>query len=206
MELIDPFFEVVYCPDYEDVLSVIEKAGRTCYKSEERIKEGSAEPFIDRVVNNFGHASVAEHMGFSLRIVCDRAVTHELVRHRLCAYSQESQRYVDMFGDDIQFIRPYWMIEGKRPQEAEELFLGQLADAEHAYKQLRAMGVPPQEARGVLPNATKTEIVVTTNFREWRHILTLRHSAAAHPDMRYIMGLILDFCKEKYPVLFKDIK
>lgn len=204
MKIIDQSAEIMYGPTYEEALSVIEKAGRTCYKSEDKITEDSAEGFVGRIINTHKHLSVIEHIGFTVRFICDRAVSHELVRHRLCSFSQESQRYVDLNGKDIEFIRPFWM---KRTMDtgAAALFIESLAQADSAYKSLRHLGLPPQAARGVLPNATKTEIVTTANMREWRHVFSLRCDKAAHPDMVELMNSLLAQCKERYKVFFADL-
>ena len=204
MKLIDHHAEIMFGHSYEASLAAVEKAGRTCYKSEDKITDNSAEGFCRRIITQYNHLSVIEHVSFTARFICDRAVSHELVRHRLCSFSQESQRYVDLNGKDIEFIRPYWF---KRNPDtvAAALFLESLASAEEAYKALRVTGLAPQAARGVLPNATKTEIVTTANLREWRHVFSLRCDKAAHPDMVELMNSLLAQCKERYKVFFEDL-
>ena len=163
-----------------DPLAVIERAGRTCYQSEPK---GDPEDFV-RMIMKRGHDSVLEHVTLSFRIVCDRGVTHELVRHRIMAYSQESTRYC-RYGDGIQVIEP--------PNLTAEQFTqwnSAIMAADRVYTTLLDMKVSPQIARSVLPTCLKTEIVATGNLREWRHVLSLRMSKAAHPQMREIMGLL----------------
>ena len=189
----------------EDILKHIEKAGRVCYKSEDKIKEDSAAKFVAGILGR-GHESVIEHYSLTVRIVCDRGVTHEIVRHRLASYSQESTRYCnytgDKFGNEITVIKPcYW-------EEDSENFANwkrAMFFAEEYYFRLIKNGATPQEARSVLPNSLKTEIVMTANLREWRHFLKLRTSKAAHPQMREIAGMILREFSARYPVIFGDI-
>lgn len=164
-----------------DWRSIVERAGRTCYKSE---PHGSSHLFVDKL-KRLGHLSVFEHVSASVRLVTSRGVTHELVRHRLASYSQESTRYCDYGDKNVVFIEPAqwdsWTATQKR------LWHDAMSDAESAYHDLRAAGLPPQEARGVLPIDLKTEIVVTANLREWMHIFDLRCASAAHPQIRELM-------------------
>jgi thymidylate synthase (FAD) len=198
-----------------DTLYLIEKAGRTCYKSEDKITAESAKKFVEMVIKR-GHESVIEHSAMTVKFICDRGVTHELVRHRLCAFSQESTRYVNYKGG-CTFVIPPWIdiTEGDYPlglhpddrtdDIARNIWHDQCYQAEKVYKNLLTLGWSPQQARSVLPNSTKTEIVVTTNFREWRHIFKLRCSKASHPQMRELMIPLLEDIKELIPVIFDDI-
>lgn len=214
MELIKPTYTIKYFSP-QHVLESIEEAGRTCYKSEDKIADGTAEPFVQRIIKR-GHESVLEHESLSVRFVCDRGVTHELVRHRLVAYSQESTRYCDYGGSGVAFIIPPWSdIDpgvynhediGNIDKLEDRYWAYGMLDAESRYVGLREFGWSPQQARSVLPNATKTEIVATTNLREWRHILSLRTSPAAHPQMREIMQPLLADLKHFLPVVFGDIE
>jgi thymidylate synthase (FAD) len=209
MKLIEPSFQIEQAPPYHDMLATIERAARTCYQSEGKIKEGSAEKLI-RVCINRGHHSILEHCSITVRIICDRGVSHELVRHRLCAFSQESQRYCAYKGD-VEFIRPYWLDGSAGTRDLEKIRLSKhtacsaIRDAERYYQDLLEMGVAPQNARAVLPNATKTEIVITANIREWRHIFKLRCSNAAHPEMRRIMLPMRKEFANRWPVFFEDL-
>jgi thymidylate synthase (FAD) len=207
MKLIEPSFKIEHAPAYFDMLDVIERAARTCYKSENKIKNGSAEKLIRSCIKQ-GHHSILEHCSITVRIACDRGVSHELVRHRLCAFSQESQRYC-AYKDDVEFIRPYWFDESVGTRDwtnpSEHTAYSALRDAERYYQDLLVMGVAPQNARAVLPNATKTEIVITANIREWRHIFTLRCANAAHPEMRGIMVPMRTKFANLWPVFFEDL-
>jgi len=205
MRVVQPSFEILAMPSSQEILRVIELAGRTCYKSEDRITDGSAEDFISRIVRS-GHESVIEHSSVTVRFICDRGVSHELVRHRLAAYSQESTRYAnyakDRFGSEITVIKPSFWEEGSAEYTVWER---SMREAEKAYMELLERGAKPQEARAVLPNSLKTEVVMTANLREWRHVLRLRCSRPAHPQIREIMLDLLDEMHRRLPVLFEDI-
>jgi thymidylate synthase (FAD) len=180
-------------------LETIETAGRTCYKSEKEITETSAKKFVRKRVKD-GHYSVIEHAYMSVRFICDRGVTHEIVRHRLAAYSQESTRYCNYSKIDISFIIP-----GDFKLDSDDLELLELIE-DHYNKCLNRKHRSPQQARYFLPNGLKTEIVMTCNLREWMHIFKLRTSKAAHPQMRELMIPLLEEMKTLIPVIFDDIK
>lgn len=183
----------------------LEQAGRTCYKSEDRITPESAPKFCSMVLKR-GHESVIEHLSASFRIVCDRGVSHELVRHRLASFSQESTRYVNYTKrHGIQFIHPHHAFPKMDTKES-YIWAEAMEAAEHAYNSLISLGMPPEMARSVLPNSTKTELVMTANVREWRHFCKLRCSPKAHPQMREIALPILESLTELWPELFEDIK
>ena len=206
MKIIEPSVELVEDFDAASVMKKIERAGRVCYKSEGNIKDDSAEKFIRGIIKR-GHESVIEHATISFKIVCDRGVTHELVRHRLASYSQESSRFCDYsagkFGGELTFIKPcFW-------QETDENFLlwkATMAQLEKDYLTLRANGAKPEEARSILPNSLKTEIFVTMNLRELRHFIKLRTAKAAHPQMREVALKIYQILVEKLPAVFDDLK
>ena len=205
MRIIEPSFEIMPV-NGEEILKNIERAGRTCYKSEDKITADSARKFVAGIVKS-GHESVIEHEKITVRIICDRGVTHEIVRHRIASYSQESTRYCnysnDKFGNELTFIRPfYWNDE----PEKMEAWLCHMKLTEETYMQLIKLGASPQEARAILPNSLKTEIVVTMNIREWRHFFKVRCSPAAHPQMREVAIPILKKFQEIIPVVFDDIK
>lgn len=204
MRVIKPSYEILSLPSRE-ALRILELAGRTCYKSEDKMTPETAEPFIARIVKS-GHESVIEHASATVRFVCDRGVTHELVRHRLASYSQESTRYAnyakDRFGSEITVIRPCFWQEGSPEYAA---WLSAMESAERAYLSLIQGGAKPQEARSVLPNSLKTEIVMTANMREWRHVFRLRCDAPAHPQIREVMLPLLGEFHERLPVLFADL-
>lgn len=204
MRLIKPCIEIIDELNREDILKKLEMAGRVCYKSEGRIKEDSAAAFIKSIVDR-GHESVLEHVSFSVRFICDRGVSHEIVRHRIASYSQESTRYCnyskDDFGSEITVIEPAFATTGQGWQ----LWRMACEDAESSYFKLLNFGMTPQEARAVLPNSLKTELIMTTNIREWRHFLRLRTSPAAHPDIRLLANMLLKELTEKLPELFGDL-
>jgi len=201
MKIISPSIEILAAtPNLEQV---IERAGRVCWKSEDRVTDTSAAPFIDKIVNQLHHESVIEHAAITVLFVCDRGVSHELVRHRLASFSQESTRYCnygrDKFGQEITVIKPCFLREGWL---ANIVWEDACRNAEQAYFEMLEAGATPQEARSVLPNSLKTEIVVTANPREWRHILKLRTAPSAHPQMREIMDTVAAQFAERWPSLF----
>jgi thymidylate synthase (FAD) len=197
MKIISQSHEIMDNLDGKEILKKIELCGRVCYKSEDKITDNSAEKFVANIIKR-GHESVLEHVSFTVRFITDRSVTHELVRHRLCAYSQESQRYVKYH--NMEFIMPVGMTEDELTD-----WRYAMDSAESRYLSLLAANLSPQMARAVLPNSTKTEIVVSANIREWRHILKLRTSPAAHPQIRSLMCGLLAELKAKVPGVFDDI-
>ena len=206
MKVIEPRVELVDDFDAAAIMRKLERAGRVCYKSESNITDDSAEKFIRNVIKR-GHESVIEHASVSFKIICDRGVTHELVRHRIASYSQESSRYCDYsagkFGGELTFIKPCFWAED---DENFQLWLKSMELAEKNYLAMRANGAKPEEARSILPNSLKTEIFVTMNLRELRHFLKLRTDKAAHPQMREVALKIRDIMLEKLPTVFGDIK
>jgi len=205
----------------ERVLRRLERYGRTCYRSEDRITPNACE-FVKTIIAR-GHESILEHEKVTVRVVCDRGVTHEIVRHRIAAYSQESTRYCNYaggrFGSVVTVITPFFFDPGGAEKEV-SLPLGLLPCklnefgvwwvamlfSEWAYMTLvNVFGRSPQEARSVLPNSLRTEIVITYNLREWRHFLRLRTSPAAHPQMREIAITLLWAFKHYLPTVFEDI-
>lgn len=206
MKIIDPSVELINPIPYDTALNTIEVAGRTCYQSEDRMTEGSAEDFILSIIKR-GHESVLEHVSVTARFVCDRGVSHEIVRHRIGAYSQESTRYCNYskgkFGGEITVIRPnFWPECGVSYM----IWRDSMSCAEDAYFDLLTAGAPPQKARSVLPNSLKTALVVTYNLREWRHFFRLRCAPEAHPQMRQVAKMALAEMRERYPVFFEDLE
>ena len=206
MKIIEPTVELIDDFDAAAIMKKIERAGRVCYKSEGNIKDDSAEKFIRGIIKR-GHESVIEHATVSFKIICDRGVTHELVRHRIASYSQESTRYCDYsagkFGGELTFIKPCFWQEG---DENFQLWKDTMAQLEKNYLALRKNSARPEEARSILPNSLKTEIFVTMNLREWRHFLKLRTSKAAHSQMREVALKIYKILAEKLPAIFYDIQ
>jgi thymidylate synthase (FAD) len=184
----------------------IERVARTCYKSEDKIKPGSAGPMLARLRAR-GHGAMLEHCVATVRFVCDRGVTHELVRHRLASFAQESTRYCDYskgkFGGEITVIPPPedCVPEGIR-QEFRERRRVLFAAVEEQYQWEREHGIEPQIARGVLPTALKTEIWMTANLREWMHVFSLRLAPTAHPQMREVMAAAHAVFEQVVPELF----
>jgi thymidylate synthase (FAD) len=205
MKIVSPSFEMIDCPDGVSLLQRIELAGRVCYKSEANITPDSAADFVRRILKS-GHESVLEHEKISVRVICDRGVSHEIVRHRIASYSQESTRYcnysLNKFQNELTFIRPFFWIDDP---EKFQIWQNAMLTAEHSYLALIEKGASPQEARSVLPNSLKTEIIITMNIREWRHFFRLRTSSAAHPQMQEIAGVMLEAFKKNIPVVFEDI-
>jgi len=205
MKIIEPSFEIMYMPNAKTILLVLESAARVCYKSEDKIKPESANKIIRGLIKS-GHESVIEHMGVTVKFTCDRGISHELVRHRIASFSQESTRYAnyskEKFGNEITVIRPIFWPAGHMLYT---LWRQTCALAETSYLTLLKRGAKVQEARSVLPNSLKTEIVVTANLREWRHILKLRCSKAAHPQIRQLCLPLLDGLHSLLPVLFEQL-
>lgn len=205
MKVISPSSEILGSINADVILRNIEQYGRVCYKSEGLITAGSAAPFIQRVIKS-GHESVIEHEKITVKIICDRGVTHEIVRHRIASYSQESTRYCnysqDKFGNELTFIKPCFWNEGSREYS---IWVKQMQESEISYIALINAGASPEQARSILPNSLKTEIVVTMNLREWRHFFFLRTSSKAHPQMREIAIPLLKEMQELLPPVFGDI-
>ena len=200
IEIIEPSAEIIKTENGIDILKRLESYGRTCYKSEENITENSARAFIISIIKR-GHLSVIEHEKVSVRVICDRGVTHEIVRHRIGSYSQESTRYVNYKKRGIQFIRPFFF-----NNEQYKVWLDAVDYATEVYDALIEAGAKAEEARSVLPNSLKTEIIVTYNLREWRHFFELRCAPSAHPQMRQITIPLLNCMSDYIPVIFDDLK
>lgn len=212
MILVKPSFEIL---NVNASLELIERAGRTCYKSESKVGEFHTAEFIQSIIKR-GHESVIEHSSVMVKIICDRGVTHEIVRHRLASYSQESTRYCN-YGGGVTFVIPPWtsFLEGEYhhifcakwdiPFNAEQVWFSSMLDHEDQYIALLDLGWTPQQARSVLPNSLKTEIVMTANLREWRHFFKLRCTPAAHPQMREIAIPMLESFRHLVPIIFDDI-
>lgn len=206
MRIIKPSIEILTPIDREKILKTIELAGRTCYKSEDKITEDSASQFVKKVIRS-GHLSVIEHYNITFKLICDRGCSHEVVRHRISSYSQESTRYAnyskDKFDNQITVIKPFFF---ENDSEKLSVWVKAMDYAEQAYMKLIKLGATPEQARSVLPNSLKTELVVTMNLRELRHFLKLRTSKASHPQIREIAIPLLEKLKEKLPEVFDDIE
>lgn len=184
-----------------DILKTIERAGRTCYKSEDKITNESASKFVRMLVAR-GHLSVLEHVSISVRFITDRGISHEMVRHRIASFSQESTRYCNYSNKEMTFISPREFFQNEKSYS---VWILAMHRAKEAYDELIALGESPQMARSVLPNSIKTEFVMTANLREWRTVLEQRTSPAAHPQMRILMEQLLSFFKLLLPEIFENI-
>jgi len=205
MKIVSPGFQIIGEVDGAEVLRRIELCGRVCYKSENAITEESAQKFIRNIIKN-GHESVLEHEKITVRIICDRGVSHEIVRHRNASYSQESTRYCNYsnakFDGELSFIKPcFWEEEDSNFTAWKNV----MQECEKTYLKMTENGATAQEAKSILPNSLKTEIVVTMNLREWRHFFRLRTADKAHPQMREITIPLLKQLQKQIPVIFDDI-
>lgn len=220
MRIIKPKFEIMSDIDGMEILKQIEKVGRTCYKSEDRITDDSCIRFVKDILTR-GHEAVIEHFNVTVRLTNDRGVSHEEVRHRIASYAQESTRYCnyskEKFGSGVTYIDITGgmkldpkMCEAKLTEKQFDAIYQEwwdaCRDAERHYLRMLELGASPQIARSVLNNSTKTEICITMNIREWRHFFKLRTGKAAHPQMREIAILLLMAFKKQIPVLFDDIE
>lgn len=201
-------------------LQHIEKIGRVCYKSEKNITDDgeSAKKFVKMLINS-NHTSVIEHSSLSVKFTVDRGVSHELVRHRIASFTQESTRYVnyslDKFGSEINVIdiengirldKKMTKMDSKMIAAIIEEWILAMEDAEKHYMRMMELGATPQIARSVLPSSTKTEIIITANYREWRSFFKLRTEGAAHPQMREVTIPLLKELQTKIPIIFDDIE
>lgn len=202
MKILNPYVYINSHELDEAKLRNIEYCARLCYKSEERT--GSSESFLKGIIKS-GHESVIEHEKITAFFVVDRGISHEIVRHRIASFSQESTRYCnyssDKFENEISVIRPFFYREGSHEYKIWEKAC--LA-CEEGYISLLKSGTP-QQARAVLPNSLKTEIAVTMNFRQWRHFLRLRSASDAHPQIQQVCIPLLLTLKQRLPVLFDSV-
>ena len=208
MRLIKPYADIYKDFDGEEMLKKIERVARTCYKSEGKIKDGSARKMVAGLIKS-GHDAMLEHASVTVKFVVDRGISHELVRHRMASFAQESTRYCnyikDDFGSEITFIIPKYL-DGE--SAAHDAWKDTMKYCEDAYFKLLDIGLTPQEARAVLPNSTKTEVVMTANLREWRHFFKLRAlgtTGKPHPQMLEVTIPLLEDFKRAIPVVFDDL-
>ena len=223
MKLIKSYYEILNEEDLHKASKQIERAARTCYKSENKISDNSDAELVSKLLT-CGHEAMLEFgPSISVLFVCDRGVSHEIVRHRLCSFAQESTRYCnyskDKFDNQITFIQPLWINDEQIElvqrmnernfmdiEETTKEWYNVLQESEQTYNTLIKLGWQPQQARSVLPNSLKTEIVVKANIREWRHIFVQRTSKKAHPQMRELMVPLFQHFQLMCPLLFSDIK
>ena len=200
MQAIKAYTQIFKDFEGQKVLQKLELVGRTCYKSEDKITEDSAAKFVAGLIKR-GHEAMLEHVSITVKFVTDRGISHEIVRHRLASYAQESTRYCnysqDKFGHELTFIIPDFLEYGS---EGFKLWKDEMKQVEKTYFAMLEAGHTPQEARSVLPNSLKTELVMTANLREWRAFFKLRaanSTGAAHPQMLEITRPLLDDLKEE---------
>lgn len=211
MHITSPKFEILtkISDGGIEELKQIEKIGRVCYKSEDRITEDgeSAKKFVTMLLQN-GHEAMIEHSTLSVKFTVDRGVSHELVRHRVASFAQSSTRYCnyssDKFGNECTFICPFQTTTNSQDIKLQE-WIYAMEDAEKHYMKLIELGVTPQIARSVLPNSLMTELTVTANYREWRNIFKLRCAPDAHPQMKEIMIPLLKELQGLIPIIFDDL-
>ena len=213
MKIADPSFRFIHALPREEAYRIISEAMSNCYRAELNATPKTPQEMVEKAIR-IGHYSVVEHVSVSVDIICDRGVTHELVRHRLCSYSQESTRYcnyaADKFGRELTFIRPSWVVatSSEEPVDESEKYQDWLAHmfaCEKAYMAMLDHGASAQEARAVLPNSLATKIAMTANLREWAHIFKLRCDLPAHPDMRQVMKMIMFAMLDLYPSVFQPV-
>ena len=210
MRIIEPYAEILTpfkTIENKRQMALIELAARNCYKSEDRITLTSGQKLIENCLGRTPpHVSFTEHAKFTVRFVCDRGVSHELVRHRIASFSQESTRYVaynkKKFGSEITVINPCFWDKG---QPLHNRWIGAMQAAEEAYFDLMAGGAKAEEARSVLPQSTKTDVVMSADVVEWMHVFRLRCNNKAHPQMRQLMIPVYRKFREAMPTLFGKI-
>lgn len=207
MKIIEPGHEILTPIDHDEVITAIERAARTCYKSEALITPESGAKMVRNLIER-GHLAMLEHYSISVKFICDRGVSHEIVRHRIASFAQESTRYCnysqDKFGKEITVIRPMFFEEGSIKYLA---WKDACERCEEDYFVLINNGAQPQEARSVLPNSLKTEIVVTMNLREWIHFFNLRAigtTGAPHPQMVQVAAPVLRDFAWKLPEIYQS--
>lgn len=207
MKVVKPSFEILTTLDRSVLYGQIERAARTCYKSEDKITSESSVRMVKSLLKR-GHTAMLEHASVSVKFICDRGVTHEIVRHRMASYAQESTRYCNYglgkFGGEITVIEPFFFKEGAPEYAA---WYAACEFSEKMYMDLISMGRSPQEARSVLPNSLKTEIIVTMNLREWIHFFNLRvvgKTGIPHPQMKEAAFPVLEKFAEAMPEIFGE--
>lgn len=224
-KIIKPKFHILSRLNERNILRHLEQCGRICYKSEDKITNDSCYRFIKMLLSR-GHESVIEHYSFTVKFVCSRSLSHQLVRHRLCSFSEQSQRYCNFETKvEMGIILPYWLDDNDKRKIKNKSFSSTLQvpnnislKCQHwldsVIESIVSYGIlirnnsemTPQQVRSILPNAAKTEIVCTANLRQWRHILKLRTSKGADPEIKELMIPLLNKLKEKLPTIFGDIE
>jgi thymidylate synthase, flavin-dependent len=206
MQVVSAGYEILDTLNGEEILKKIERVARVCYKSEDKITDGSAEKMVKALIKR-GHEAMLEHFSFSVKFIVDRGVSHELVRHRVASFAQESTRYCNYGHEgEITVIKPLYLSDCG---EDYNIWRKACVVAEKQYLDMLAYGFSPQEARAVLPNSLKTEVVMTANLREWRHFFSLRACGTTgkpHPQMLEVTVPLLKEIKSLIPVVFDDLE
>ena len=205
MRIIEPYFTILTPIDRNEIYRQIELAARTCYKSENMVTPESSAKIVKHLVAH-NHLAMLEHASIAVKFVVDRGVSHEIVRHRVASYAQESTRYcnygINKFNNEITVIRPS---EFEETSFEYEIWRSSCEQAEEAYLLLIDRGVSPQWARSVLPHSLKTEIVVNMNLREWLHFFNLRAigvTGAPHPQIKEVAIPLLEKFAKEMPEVF----
>lgn len=216
MQIIKAGYEIVDSLNGAEILKKIEKVARVCYKSEDKIGEGTAEKMVRALIKR-NHLAMLEHFSFSVKFIVDRGVSHEIVRHRVASFAQESTRYCNYGtkGGEITVIEPFYLmadsvnVSTDNWSERYGAWVSACEEAEKSYLRMITDGASPQEARAVLPTSLKTEVVMTANLREWRHFFSLRACGVTgkpHPQMLEVAVPLLKDVKELIPVVFDDLE
>lgn len=207
MRIIEPSFEILTEIDGDKILKRIERATRTCYKSEDKITENSdSAKMIIKMLLDKHHEAMIEFDDVTVKIITDIGAQRDLSRHRHINMACESTRYCaynkGKFGGELTFIKPCHIDENT---ELYNIWLDTMKFIEHQYMKMAELGCKPDQMRMVLPLSTKTEFCIKANLREWRHIFKMRCQKAAHPSVRQIMLQILNEFKKQIPVVFDDL-
>ena len=205
MKLVDPYFDILTKINGEEILKFLEKCGRTCYKSEDKITEDSARKLIKAIIAS-GHESVIEHFVITVKFICDIGFYKDITRHRMASFSVESTRYCNYskgkFGGELTFIKPVNIELGTKEYE---IWKKCMEDIEKHYLDMAHLSATPDMLRMMLPHSTAASVICTANLREWRHILKLRSSKRAHPSIYSLMRNLLKEFQQKIPIIFDDI-
>lgn len=205
MRIVKPIVEIEKV-DYNRIMKNLERACRTCYRSENNITEESYKTLLKNCINR-GHESILEHEKITIRMICDVGVYKDLTRHRIASFSIESTRYCnygkDKFENEIKFIEPVNIDENTEIYEEWKTACGEI---EKHYLKMANFGATPDQMRMILPHSTAAQVTMTANIREWKHILSLRANAHAHPAVEQVMIPLLIHFKEKMPEIFDNIE
>jgi len=205
MKIIEPIIEIENA-NYNQIMKNLERACRTCYRSEDKITEESYKTLLKNCINR-GHESILEHEKITIRMICDIGVYKDLTRHRHASFSIESTRYCnygkDKFENQIKFIKPVNIEEGT---EIYEEWKKSLEEIEKHYIKMAELGATPDQMRMILPHSTAALVTMTANIREWKHILSLRCTKHAHPAVEQVMIPLLIHFKKNMPEIFENIE